>query len=424
MPAMKADRPITATTLFSEQVLNRNINLDGDPVLRPPTWSAALSLTAIITTCLALFILFQGKYSARLAVTGYLSKASGVVEVSASGNGRLGQIYVAPQSTVKRGQPLFELLSPDQSTSAGQVLVQKLEGIKKQGLLLEQRHQAEIQSRNLEREKTDGQSRLLQEKLQFLMQREQLLRGQLDRRTLDERNLENLAGKGYLAERDMAEFREKSVLSRLSLLENQREIYVIHHQQEELRRTRLMQDAQWNAAELDSRVLQVQLEAQELDLQHSMARTVFAPFDGFVGDIHASTGALVSAMQPVISLVQRNDPVSAELAIPARMLPSVSGDLAVRITINDTLAPTRENLSGTIVDISATPLPAGWRMGPLTLSEPSFRALVTLDKADTTWMGHVQRGTHRIISAQLIGPPRTLIQWLLKPFRTLQQSVS
>jgi multidrug efflux pump subunit AcrA (membrane-fusion protein) len=421
---MGAGNQLPCDTLFSPRFLNQNLSLEGPMILAAPSWSGILTLSAAFTVILILIILFQGSYASRLAVGGYLSRASNVLDITATRGGRLGQIHVAPHTPVKRGQPLFELLSQDQSTSAANLLDQKLQSLESRRLLLQQQHQAEELGRKLERENAGLDSARLENRMQYFLQRSALLHEQLDQRMKQDLDLEALMEKGYLAPRDLTSSREQTLQLRLSVLENQQEIFLLRHQQEELLRSLSIKDARWRASDLGFRAQQGQLAEQEMELQQEMARTILAPVDAMVGDIHANPGTQLNATQAVMSLFQSQDRLSAELAIPARLLPAVTENLMVRIMLDDSLDAAQTSLSGTIVSVSPTPLPAGSRMGPLILREASFRALVALEGPGADQAGWRSANAHRVISAQLIGQPRTLIQWLLKPLKQRQLTVS
>ena len=418
------NRPLTQQSLFACQVMDRNSSLEGPLILRPPAHGSLLALTALVTSVLILLVLFQGQYAGRLSVTGYLHRASSVLQVTSTRAGRLGQVFVAPQTRVSRGQPLFELLDLDESTSARQVVEQQLAGLIRRRTLLQEEFQAEEKIWKLKREGRQRESALLKEQLRHLGSREGLLERQASDRTRQEQRIVSLATQGYLPVADIANSRDLALLSRLSVLENQREISSNRHRQEELQGTLSILDGQWRIAELEFQYRQTQLANQELELQQSMARTILAPLDATVGEIYAIQGAQVGDRQAIVSLYQASDPITAELAIPASIMPQVSDGLSVRLVLNDNLVPSRVTLHGTVVEISATPLPAGGRMGPLTLMEPSFRARVALEVPPAGIRDGSIAGVHRIISAHLIGKPRTLIQWLLRPFKQLQQAVA
>lgn len=416
--------PLIHQSLFACRVLDRNSTLEGPVILKPPACGSLLALAALFTATLILLILFRGQYAARVSVTGYLHNASSVLQVASTRAGRLGQVFVRPQVRVKRGQPLFELLDVDASSSAQQVMEQRLAGLGKRRSLLEKKLEAEEKIWNLKRESVALESRLLEEQLRYLGQQANLMQRQVSDRRAQEQRIASLAAQGYLPEVDIANSRHLALASHLAALENEREISSSRHRQGELQRTLSILDGEWRMAELEFKSQQTQLANQELELQQVMARTILAPLDATVGEIYAIQGAQVGNGQAIISLYQASDPLTAELAIPARMMPQVSGGLAVRIALRDSLVPNLVTLHGNLVEISATPLPTGGRMGPLTLMEPSFRARVALDILPTGIQDSNTAGVHRIISAQIIGKPRTLMQWLLRPFQQLQQAVA
>ncbi|MCJ7556416.1 MAG: HlyD family secretion protein [Gammaproteobacteria bacterium] len=424
MTQRDSSNPLTHQSLFAYQVMDRNSTLEGPLILKAPAYGNLLALTALVTTALILLILLRGQYAGRISVTGYLHNSSSVLQVTTTRAGRLGQIFVSPQSRVKRGQPLFELLDVDASSSARQVVEQQLTGLGRRRILLEKKLEAEEKIWNLQREGVALESSLLTEQLQYLSLQANLMERQGSDRTRQEQRITSLVAQGYLPEVEIAKSRDLALVTQLSVLDNQREIASNKHRQGELRRTLSILDGQWRMAELEFKSQQTQLANQELELQQTMARKILAPLDATVGEIYAIQGTQVGDRQAIVSLYQASDPITAELAIPARIMPQISGGLSVRIALNDSLVPSLVTLHGTVVEISATPLPTGGRMGPLTLMEPSFRARVALDILPTGIQDGSIYGVHRIISADIIGKPRTLIQWLLRPFKQLQQAVA
>ena len=409
--------------LFRQQVLESNSGLDGPLLLKTPPFVLALSLSAIATVVLVVTLLWQGQYSARLSVAGYLHTASSVLQVTATRDGRLGEVFVSPLATVTRGQPLFELLATDDSTSTQYLLSQQLEQLAERHDLLDKKHQALERAWQLKSQSMVAESTLLQEQQGQLLRKQELLSQQLGLQTRQEKTMLSLASKGYIPEQDLLRSGEQVLLTRIHLLELQQNIASNKLQQNAIYHRQSVDDAEWSARALDMTAQKSLLESEALRLQQSMAKTVLAPRDGKIGEVHAYPGSQVSGRQTVISLYQPGEPLLAELAIPARLVPSISAGMEVRMTLEDSLVPARAELRGTITAISATPLAAGAKMGPLTLLETSFRARVRLNALPSQFTNDSLAGIHRIVSAQLIGPPRAVIQWLLKPLQQLKASV-
>ncbi len=410
--------------LFRQQVLDRNSGLDGPLLLRTPPFLLGLSLSAIVTAVLVVTLLWQGQYSARLSVPGYLHTASSVLQVTATRDGRLGKVFVSPMATVTRGQPLFELLASDDSTSTQYLLSQQLEQLAERHDLLDKKHQALEQARQLKRQSMVAESTLLQEQRQQLLKKQDLLSQQLDLQARQEKTMLSLASKGYIPEQELLRSGEQVLLTQIHLLELQQNMTANKLQQNAIHHRLSVEEAEWSARQLDMAAQTILLESEALRLQQSMAKTVLAPRDGKIGEVHAYPGSQVIGRQTVISLYQPGEPLLAELAIPARLAPSISAGMEVRMTLDDSLAPARAELRGMITAISATPLAAGAKMGPLTLVETSFRAQVRLNALPSQFTNDSLGGIHRIVSAQLIGPPRAVIQWLLRPLQQLKASVA
>lgn len=410
--------------LFRQQVLDRNSGLDGPLLLRIPHFALPLSLLAIVTTVLVIILLWQGQYSARLSVPGYLHSASSVLQVTATRDGRLGEMFVSPLATVSRGQPLFELLASDDSTSTQHLLSQELEHVADRRLLLDEKHQVLEHAWQLERQSMDAESTLLREQQHQLLRKHDLINQQLSIQTRQKEKMLSLERDGYVAEQDMFRIEEKVLQTRMRLLDLQQDIASNKRQQELISHRQSVDDAQWSAQNIEMAAQKSLLESEGLRLQQNMAKTVLAPRDGRIGDIHVYPGSQVSGRQAVLSLYQPDEPLVAELAIPARMMPSISPGMNVRISLDDSLVPARAKLQGTITAISATPLPAGAKMGPLALAETSFRAQVRLHRLPSEITNKSLAGIHRIVNAQLIGPPRAVIQWLLKPLQQLKNSIA
>ena len=159
--------PLIQPSLFAHQVMDRNSSVEGPLILKPPAYGHLLALTAMVTTALILLILSRGHYAGRLSVTGYLHNASSVLQVTSTRAGRLGQIFVAPRSRVSRGQPLFELLDVDESTSARKVVEQQLADLGRRRVLLQEEFQAEEKIWQLKRAGTQRESALLNVRLRI-----------------------------------------------------------------------------------------------------------------------------------------------------------------------------------------------------------------------------------------------------------------
>lgn len=411
-------------SLFRQQVLEQNSGLDGPLLLRTPYFALPLSFLAIATIALVVILLCRGQYAARLSVPGYLHSASSVLQVTATRDGRLGKVFVSPLATVTRGQPLFELLAADDSTSTQTLLSQQLEELSERHKLIDEKHRVLEQAWRLRSQSMAAESALLREQQRQLLTKQDLLRQRLTLQSRQGEKLLSLERKGYISEQDMLGSEENVLQTRMNLLDLQQNIASNKLEQIAIGHRQSIDSAEWSAQQLDMSAQKSLLQSEALRLRQGMAKTVLAPRDGKIGEIHAYPGSQVSGRQTVMSLYKTGEPLVAELAIPARLMPSIAAGMKVRMTLDDSLVPARAELRGTVMAISATPLAAGAKMGPLTLVETSYRAQVSLSPLPSQLGNQSLAGIHRIVNAQLIGPPRAVINWLLRPLQQLKNSVA
>lgn len=410
--------------LFRPSALEHSPSLDGPLLIRTPRQGPLLALAALATAIGLLAGLWTGGYSARLSVSGYLAGATPLLHLTATREGRIGRIHVLPGQEVDRGQPLFDLLPGTDSTTLEDLPALRLASLDRQAGLLTDQAQALQDSYRLSQDRIGAEHERLVSREAALGRQREILELQLTREHGNESRLVPLAAQGFLPLHDLESAAARVAQARLSILQLEQELDATGHARRDALRQRAQARAEYRERSLAIETQQALLESRRLELALATPITVHAPRPGRIGEILVTEGTHVQGRQVVLGLQGTGAATQAELAVPARLMSDITAGMPVTLALQDHLEPGRPLIRGTVFSVGATPLPPGMRLGPLSLAEASFRVRVHLSHVPDDIAKPIAAGTHRIVSAQLIGPRHSLLSWVISPLRRLPQAVT
>lgn len=409
--------------LFRTQVLRsaphqaRPSGLATPPAARLFGWLAALVCAALLAA------LWQGRYAARQRVQGFLYAADSVLHVTAGRTGRLDQLLVRPGDPVRERQVLF-ILSGEEYLADGEALITgQADSLAQRRATLRSRRALLQQAWEQQQEAALKRIARLGALAERMAAQVRLHRTALEARRLDVLRTRALAEKGHVPRTALEQARERQLLAQIALEESLLRAGELEDQRDHAESSLLAEHARFRAEDLDLQEQDLQRQAELQRLSARRMSQVLAPRAGIVGDTHAVPGQQLAAGDQVLTLFAPGAPLVAELAVPARIMPSLSEVHTVRLELPDPLQPQPRLVEASVVEVSATPLGAGRYLGPMLLREPAYRLRVRIDRdpADASAdadMAYVNRG----VSAQLSGPARPLIQWILQPLRDMGAS--
>lgn len=401
--------------LFRDAVVAaRGDRLCGELIISQPLPARLLAALLAVATLVAAGWLASNSYQRKVTVPGLLVPDTGVVELVAPFNGRVGTVYVQAGQQVEAGTALFSVENPrfvEGSTSIGSGLLHSLgeqAAALRQQLGLEraneQRWQQDFDTRQaLATAMLEQRRYALERQRQLLVIRErqagrasQLRQGEL----LAAADMDAVEAQLLLQQQSVAEavLAEQQVANELQQLQQQHE--------ERLGQSRQLQ--QRLLAELsqnDRQVLQQQADQQSV---------VVAPVAGVVTSLQAKPGMATRAQQPLVALLPATATLRLELQVPSQAMGFVAPGQQVTYRLDAFPYQKFGVQQARTVSVPGTP-----EQGEGGL--PFYRVVAALDHSDIMAYGAEQPlRPGMLASADIRVDERTLLQWLLEPLYSIK----
>jgi membrane fusion protein len=132
-------------------------------------------------------------------------------------------------------------------------------------------------------------------------------------------------------------------------------------------------------------------------------------------------GLPVDPKQLQLQIIPTDSPLQGELFVPVRAIGFVQVGQPVRIRYDAFPYQQFGTYSGRITKLSRTVLLPSDTSGPITLKEPAYPAVVTLDRPDVNANGKkIPLQPDMFLRADIILEKHTLMDWILAPLRRLR----
>ncbi|HYZ24825.1 MAG TPA: HlyD family efflux transporter periplasmic adaptor subunit [Rhodopila sp.] len=159
------------------------------------------------------------------------------------------------------------------------------------------------------------------------------------------------------------------------------------------------------------------------DITGRSGYVVRAPVAGRVALLQAVVGAHADPRRLQLQIVPADSPLQAELYIPVRAIGFVEKGQDVRLLFDAFPYQRFGTYHGRITQVSQSVLLPSDVEGdaPITLHEPAYTAVVTLDRPDITANGKkVPLQPDMSLRADIVLEKRTLVDWIFSPLRHLR----
>lgn len=394
----------------------------------PPSRWLWLCLIALLTTAMCLFLVL-GQYTHREMVTGELVPASGLIHITALSAGTVARLHVEDGQSVQAGEVLMEISSEQDTVRLGATRA----SIDEQLAEKEGRYRADLLS----------QDSVVRHQREALVARESLIRRQLDQ--VGEQVAlqgEEVEGSQALLER-IEPLGEGGYISVFEIQRQQAAVRAARSRKAELQRQGL--ELQQQLAAVQESLAKIPLEdatrrneiARELaDVAQSQAQNdlqrgtlLRAGRDGVVSALLVKAGQMVSAGQPVMTILPGDATLQAQLLVPSRAIGFIAP--GNRVILRYEAFPYQKfgQQYGrvSIVSRSAlTPAEQSALTGRLPPADqgPLYRADVELDRQYVPAYGireSIRPGM--ALQADVLIERRRLIEWLFEPLFGIQSRV-
>ncbi|MFC5583397.1 HlyD family secretion protein [Rhodanobacter terrae] len=382
----------------------------------------ALALAAAI----GLFLVF-GHYTRRETVSGLLVPSAGLLNVTASDAGTVTHLRVHDGQAVKAGEVLLELSSDQDSAALGDthVLVGQQLDAQRAGLQADLRNQQQL---------TQQQADALRAKVVLLHAQLTQIAGQLaiqqQQVTSNQQLLarvEPLGAKGYVSALQIQQ-------QKAAALDAQAQYKAFVRQQLDMRQQLDAAQQQLTQLPLDAAAKRNDTERQLATVAQSIAQNELqraavlrAPCDGVVSAVLLKPGQMVSAGQPLLSVLPAGSVLQVQLLVPSRAIGFIAPGNMVVLRYQAFPYQKFGQQYGRVTDISRSALsPAEVTSLVGQQSQESlYRVQVKLDKQDVLAYGKpepVKPGM--ALEADILMDRRSLLEWVFEPLYGMAHHLS
>ena len=408
--------------LFRREAIQRQTSfLNGKVLLTQPVSHSLLTLFSIITVLAILAFLFTGQYARRVTVNGYLYPDAGEIKIFSRDAGIVSEMFAERGDRVSANQPLLSINVSRELAGGASLQELNVTELLKQKSLLEQQIQLEQNNSALELKRLQSRAgSYAQELVNLTSQRDLLIR----RVAIARQKYAEMDN----AQRSEAFSRNQILDAEELMLELQQELEELNQQMASANRELDTINAQLEQAPVILANLTGQLQGNisslEQQLQETNARReimLTAPRAGQVSAVRVTAGALANTTQPLMVLLPEQSRLQARLFVPTRAIGFVSIGQDVRIRYDAFPYQRFGVATGTVDFVDTVVLLPGESALPVTLAEPVYEIIVTLDAQSVTGYGEdhsLQAGM--VLNADIVLEYRSLVDWLLDPLYSLQ----
>ncbi|AGG90252.1 multidrug resistance efflux pump [Rhodanobacter denitrificans] len=405
--------------LFRQEVVDaRRGEWLGSIIVAAPLSRWLLTALALALAAAILLFLFFGHYTRRETVTGQLVPSAGLLNIAAPSAGTVARVEVHDGQVVKAGDVLLKLSSEQDSAALGDThaLVGQQLDIQRSRLkadLLNQKQLSEQQADAFRAKAALLHSQLTQIAGQLAIQQKQVISNQqlLAR-------IQPLAAKGYVSAVQIQQ-QETTVLDAQAQYKALVRQQLDAQQQLDATRQQLAQLPLDDVSKRNDTERQLASLTQSM-AQNEMQRAVVlrAPRDGVVSTVLLKQGQMVSAGQPLLSILPSGSVLQAQLLVPSRAIGFI--EAGSRVVLRYQAFPYQKfgQQYGRVTDISRSALSPS-EIGALVgqqAKEPLYRIQVKLDSQQVLAYGRqepVKPGM--ALEADILMERRRLIEWVFEP---------
>ncbi len=409
-------------TLFRKQVIeNQRDSVWGDVVIKTPLSATVFTAAAALVCITAFAFLFTSDYARKQRVQGYITSNLGVIRVYPPQTGYFAELFVKEQETVKAGQILAVVTTPQMSAAGDDILPGQIAEITQQIVTITEQIATTKSLAELERKQLrSAEARLVAER-SLMETQATILADRMQLSTNRQRRATTLRDKKLLSESEYENFLEEHL--------REREL----HQQfliELVKKDEALSNARHQIAQIEKvtseKVLSFEvqlsnLRSQRLELSGSHSVQIVAPVSGTVTGIQAQPGESVRIGKPIASILPEGQEFVAHLYVPSHAIGQIELKQPVRLKFSAFPYQKYGIYHGHIAEVTRTVFRESEADALVAIGEPSYRVTVLLEKqyveAYNKTFG-LQAGL--TLDADIVYDQRSLISWILDPIYRLK----
>lgn len=410
-------------TLFRSQVFkNQHFRLHGDVMLTGSTsnWTL-IGLLAVVVGGSGLWIA-TGHYARTEMVVGRIVPDGAMTRILPSRPGVIARLSVQEGQRVRAGDLIATVVVQHRSADRADPMAEDLASIDRQHELVSQQIGLSRRSQADEFAKLAVSIAQSRSELAALDRQIELQRGMVESAKASFEPLTEVMQRGYVS-RIQYEGRRQQYLSsqsQLAQLEAQRAQLAGQLRQAEVARAAL--PVQTASRVTDLMTSQASLFQKRIEVENSRSYVITAPVTGRVSALQVSQGSTVSSQAPLMTIVNDDARMVAELYAPSRAIGFTRVGQEVRLMYDAFPFQRFGSFAGRITTISRTVLAPGEIDAPVgQMREPVYKIRVAIADPSIRAFGEtipLQPGM--TLAANIVLDRRTFLDWLLEPINAVR----
>lgn len=408
-----------------EVVASRSAQWLGEVTVAHPLTARMLGLCA--ATFVVAFVMFCvfATYTKRIQAVGMIAPSAGLLTVRSGDPAIVERLDVRIGDRVQQGQVVAVLrgsggtadgLAADELDEVDQLSLSAAEGAQSAGLASLMAEEAEIK---LQQDAVAEHWSMLRADIELRREQFRIIREDL--RTYERLSVDQLVSKADLNNR------------RITALEAEARLSAVNREAAQLSKEIRQLERRLDGVRARKRQTIFQLETQRSKIKSdriargSQGRSfIRAPVAGRVLSLPVNLGDSVGAQAALMTLMGERSRTGAYLELPEVAMPYAR--LGARVRVRVTSYPHQQfgQLSAVIrrLERSASAMPPGLEAGGSAGSKTTFRAFIEFDQMPPSMHASDSLLPGMTIQADIYGEKRSLLGWMVRPFRDLTRDVT
>jgi len=409
--------------MFRDEVKEQQTQrLHGNVVLLPKTSVTLVTISILVITSVAIALLFNGNYSRKETVKGWIKPINGLARVYGKKNGVIHDVKVKTGDFVSKGESLVIIDGEkylDNGKPVSILILDSLESDKKE--LQEQIERAHV-NKKIKAKKTEALISSTKHDI-FLVNNQLDAKNELLRLTLLQLDQnKNLVEPGFV--------------SKLSINKIHSQIASIKGDIESLKRIKSNQISKLDELTFDAKsipndhediISQLEIELSKvsqsiLQYRSEKSYTVTAPISGYIQFVQANIGHNVQINKPLVIIVPDDTVYEAELLVPVSAAGFIEKKQPVSIRYDAFPYQKFGIYRGVISKVETTViLPDELDNIPVNINSPVYRVKVNLDQDYVyTYGNKTNLKSGMTLESDIVLEERSLIEWVLSPVMSIR----
>lgn len=407
--------------LFRQQVVEaQRSDWLGSIMVAAPLSRWLFTLLALALATALLLFLFLGHYTRRATVRGELVPTAGLLNVVAPSQGTVTRLRVHDGQRVKTGDVLLQLSGEQDSAALGDVHALVGQQLENQRSRLQADLKTQAQLSRQQADALEAKAALLRAQLAQIAGQLQLQQREVTSTKQLLARIKPLGAKGYVSAMQIQQ-QEAAALNAQAQYKTLLRQQLDTRQQLEADEQQLAQlplDAASKRNDTERQLASVAQSAAQNEVQRAVV--LRAPRDGVISAVLLKEGQMVSAGQPLLSILPAGSTLQAQLLVPSRAIGFIDAGSRVVMRYEAYAYQKFGQQYGRVTDISRSALGPdevrtllGQQQAP---SEPLYRVQVALDRQSVMAYGKrepVKPGM--ALDADILLDRRSLLEWVFEP---------